>query len=850
MLHRCMFILMVAIVALTQGMAQTRIDLDAYRRYRADREGLTAEGLLREFPAGTFRESVRNNPTTALYFDSIASKYLLTNDERDLIQRHGFVVAERLSFDEYYRAYYDSYQKDLPVYISADALLHAFHRTYANILKDVERFALSAMLVSALDDLALELRRMPVVTSERGRQARADVDVYVAVARALVHGHTTCQPSDAANTGRADTVLQALLAERPVVLSVFTSVPRMFDFSQCKPRGHYAGDELLERYFRAMMWLGRTEIYITAPVGVQPEVPSHDVLRQCGMAVYLAKAMARSSARHSFAAVDTLLRAFLGEQDNVASQDVIAYVEASKLDVDALGDASTLAAFQNAMIEAGGAQQILSQILISNGTEEITPAASWMVMGQRFLYDSFVLANVVFDKTKELRMMPDPLDALFVLGNDATAQLLMPQIEQWKYAQNLAALRYLTNTFDDDYWDASLYTSWLAAIRTLNPPAERASLPQFMQTAAWWQKSINTQLASWAELRHDNLLYGKQSYTGGLGCFYPRGFVEPVPALYRRLATAAVSYRQALLHFADVLRQQGRAAQAEPVASMATGALDHMATTMAVLDTIATKELASIPLTPKEQQVIDGWIMIKDPMGGGCVLEYNGYYPRMLYGVSNQVNQQPVDHLLADVHTQPTDEVGNPVGRVLHVGTGMVNLAIVTADDPADGCLTSYVGPVSSYYEHITENFTRLTDQEWRTYLKEHPYPARPAWTRTYLANSDGRRSQQDGPSLIVTTVRDERVHASDMTITPNPTSAVALITVTLPTAAGKVRIDVIDGAGRVVQVLADRAMEQGVHVLRWEGVSDQHEQLPAASYMIRIVADGAVRTSPLVMTR
>ena len=35
------------------------------------------------------------------------------------------------------------------------------------------------------------------------------------------------------------------------------------------------------------------------------------------------------------------------------------------------------------------------------------------------------------------------------------------------------------------------------------------------------------------------------------------------------------------------------------------------------------------------------------------------------------------DRVVADVHTQPTDAAGAPVGYVLHVGTGPLNMAIV-----------------------------------------------------------------------------------------------------------------------------------------------------------------------------
>ncbi|MCB9248138.1 MAG: DUF3160 domain-containing protein [Ignavibacteriales bacterium] len=44
---------------------------------------------------------------------------------------------------------------------------------------------------------------------------------------------------------------------------------------------------------------------------------------------------------------------------------------------------------------------------------------------------------------------------------------------------------------------------------------------------------MNSQLASWTELRHDNLLYAKQSYTGGVTCSYPFSYVEPIPAIFQ-----------------------------------------------------------------------------------------------------------------------------------------------------------------------------------------------------------------------------------------------------------------------------------------------------------------------------
>ena len=53
------------------------------------------------------------------------------------------------------------------------------------------------------------------------------------------------------------------------------------------------------------------------------------------------------------------------------------------------------------------------------------------------------------------------------------------------------------------------------------------------------EPDLNTQLGSWAELRHDTLLYAKQSYTGIPACEYPDVYVEPYPELFAAIVKYA-----------------------------------------------------------------------------------------------------------------------------------------------------------------------------------------------------------------------------------------------------------------------------------------------------------------------
>ena len=81
---------------------------------------------------------------------------------------------------------------------------------------------------------------------------------------------------------------------------------------------------------------------------------------------------------------------------------------------------------------------------------------------------------------------------------------------------------------------------------------------------------------------------------------------------------------------------------------------------------------------------------------------------------------------IADVHTAPTDEAGNPVGNVLHVGTGYARLMVVTANTCTGP--KAYVGLASSYFEDTTTGLERLDDPSWKTSLNSAGPPADVPW--------------------------------------------------------------------------------------------------------------------------
>jgi hypothetical protein len=355
-------------------------------------------------------------------------------------------------------------------------------------------------------------------------------------------------------------------------------------------------------------------------------------------------------------------------------------------------------------------------------------------MGQRFALDSYVMSQLVFDRlivdgVKVPRAFPCGLDVMTTLGNDRAITHLEEELSQYGYLTNLGQLRDHIGGLDESVWTQSMYNGWLDAIRVLSVPSTELNFPQCMRTAAWADKTLHTQLASWAQLRHDTLLYVKQSYTGLPVCEYPDGYVEPYPEFYLRLKRyARLGYEL----------YEGLVVNGEEwyVREKALSYYLHLEQVANRLQTMAEKELLLEPFSEEEIQFLKSIVVLQnsDHTCGWSSKAWDGWYGQLFpwYSERNLLDyNQTNPYVVAQVHTNPNTQFLLPPG-VLHVGTGQVATIMLIAD--TDEGQTIYVGPGLTYYEFIEEGFPpqRLSNREWsRRLLGESP-PAPPSWTQTF----------------------------------------------------------------------------------------------------------------------
>src|SRR5690606_5643601 len=89
--------------------------------------------------------------------NEIADKFSLTPYEVSLINKHGFMVSERLNYPTFIHSFWDIFIKDMPVYISSDAILQALHFSFNKILINFEDYHIVKNLDSALRKIKDEM---------------------------------------------------------------------------------------------------------------------------------------------------------------------------------------------------------------------------------------------------------------------------------------------------------------------------------------------------------------------------------------------------------------------------------------------------------------------------------------------------------------------------------------------------------------------------------------------------------------------------------------------------------------------------------------------------------------------
>ena len=638
----------------------------------------------------------------------------------NMLGKNGFAIVPA-EHNQLFHVYEKNDYADFPSFVTTDLYLQLFHLYFDCVLRDVEEKHLDSLMIVFSSQMEAEMKTL---TSSQDAEVKAAAEfgqAWFAVASWLFSHDKAPASAATLNVPEAykkmvmEEITKAIDAENGYsdMLEYFPP-EEMFGYSLFRPRGHYTRSKVCSRYFRGMMWLQ------TAHFGTNK--PSK--MKQIALIANVINQQPKLSAIYN--KVSEPITYLMGTPDNVTILQVANRIKEMGLPIGQLLSSRKDMANLTKDIEEIAKRQMRIELKKTRGSKYVVD-----IMPQRYQPDAEALITTTDqDSPVSLRPCPKGLDWMAVMGLPGAERILIDELKEtqrWTgFPKALTTARKKAATTP---WDACVANQWMYTLQSLGDTAQ--SLPYFMQSPQWQKKNLNTALASWAELKHDAILYAKQPMLAECGDGGPeppvvKGYVEPNVKFWEK-AIALVTRMDKVLTTYNLQTEKAKAVY-ERIKEMAEFCRD-----------ISKKELNGGKITDEEYNQIEIIGSTVENISLELVSEDN----EMLQGWSDVVSTDKKVAVVADVFTASGENVAIDNKCVLYEGVGPAYEIYVVVE--IDGSLYLTRGAVLSYRE-----FTRLisdprmTDEEWQEELKKSPTGGTPSWMKEIIAPVKGMSADDE----------------------------------------------------------------------------------------------------------
>ena len=641
-----------------------------------------------------------NNIVNLFQFKDIDKEIL------EKLQQNNFVITKGNNL-QLFHAYEENDYRQVPNFITTDLYLQAFHMYFSYILKSLEKqhiIPTLEMLCHSFNAACIKLAEQ--TEDESLKDMTEHAATFYAIPYYLLTNKTLTVPSKYETEYQEE--IEHINKQEDNFSDFLSYKDAYFPYSLFKPRGHYTREPQLQAYFKAMMWL-QTACFCRE----QQEQLKRSIFQAAVLCTY--KSIDQTPLIKLYQHIYTPLTFLMGEADNLSIFDIARILEKNNaIHIEDALTAGQIEKVNQALIElAKHKNNIKPQI-------EITCRDKINFMPQRYLSDNEVIQKLVDVNPNSQRAYPKGLDVFATFGTGTAESLLIDFYKEpnnWsEYSKELQQLKDKFKTSKST--QLSVYELWMKSLLTMQQTDKNN--PGFMQTPEWGYKNLNTALASWAELKHDAILYGEQPMAaecGGAGPPDPIvvGYVEPNLPFWRKMEN--------ILQATRLILQQN-----DCMTDDLKGKTDQLNDYVTFLIQVTEKELRGEKLTEPEYRTLEY-------MGSSIEYFTLSVVDPDLHLDDWSLVQGPDKSIaiVADIYTRNIR--GCNKNGILHIATGNANNIYVVVEIEGNLYLTR--GATFSYYEFVQPLGTRLTDEEWQKMLEEKKAPAVPEWMKSILIEKE-----------------------------------------------------------------------------------------------------------------
>lgn len=607
-------------------------------------------------------------------------------------------------------------KKNLPVFITTDFAAHCQHLIFDRMLQYTEEeYFLPAM--SELTDAfitALEKRiDAPADVREKAIQYFQVSQLIMKTAPSVEGDGSYYSPI--VYVDQSTDAINEILSQYPVAVqtdykSIMSAAPgteEIFqedeDFSQYKPRGHYTKNGLLETYFRAQMWYGHLHFSIAKPKSGQT-LPQAILDKEAAMMLIVDTVQKDDILYYMWSELFEPITALIGMSDDLSFYDICPlWKDQNVTDFSQwASDQNNLHSFMSLCAATLRPPAISGQSVFNMYSEQDEETGmpsvpmGWRLFGQRFTYDSFVHEKVSPPRLLS-RDFVRGLDIMKAFGSK-TAEALLAKTDY----QTMPGLKEVLDSFeteiaayDSSFWNQSYYNQVLYQVKT-QATFEQGAGFYFTETPAWNIKSQLAAHGTWAELRHDTILYVKQTAAerAGDGDFDPTFRTEPLPKPVHYVEPNVPFWEGSVNSVANLIKIYNFYGLLDSDSERTLNSLMEMYQRLLA---ISKQEAQNLPISQSDND----WLPTVASSFGNLVMVHN----RNGYISDNDLLKMAC---IADIFTN------NDYGACLEVGVAVPLRLYIPLNDSQGGKRIA-IGYGFSYVEFLQSAEDRMTDEKWKT---------------------------------------------------------------------------------------------------------------------------------------
>ena len=659
---------------------------------------------------------------------SRSADYKLTEEELDVLKTKGYFVKHIKNNNKTFaHKVLELYNNDMPIIITSDMMLHAFHKYYDETIKHLEvkmYHRMSTMckeLFKTILSIETQNERLSKIIKELS--PLFEIPLYInQIRRVRVYEKSAAmtEKSKLTEKQKLDHVNRMFEKEgfrkiknrndmKPINVADMTKqylqeIEKHEDFvmqingldiefmgTGFKPRGHYTKSEMLESYFKMFtLFSGFTVTFSELDRLYEEEKYMNAIM----LASIVSKICGKSTHMQEFY---DFIEKIIGKHNGFNVKDFNNFLDTvlpTELSLTReleyiVDNIDTIKNQFDKYLDDNSIQRekdILFSI-IRKGTSLDNYAVSQMI-DKNFYTD---------EKIQKKRKFPNIMDVMYCAFDNSSAHkiLLESGMDEYKYEDHLEKTRNDINNFIEAKQSRTIYEQQTVLLRSLTKDKklleEKGWWPFY--TDGWNKKQLNTQMGHYCEMRHDNVLYLEEVRGGVCMCEYPDLMVEPVPTFWKE-------FMELIDMMQKMLPQDGCLKMYKMYIGLFIEFLDNQLNGKQPSEEIMEKLKSNISV---------------HHMGSGSDSYLGGWYISLFRSSDDAERYCPET---SSYFTAVDDDRGP--GGILNLGTGEVQTMYVLAKDPVTHEDKIFIGPVYSSYEFETGYSDRLNDEDWKVRINNY----------------------------------------------------------------------------------------------------------------------------------